>query len=214
MTRRTDAPVRLLESPELSATERALLESARAVPPVQYDVAAGAARLHASLDALAAAGGTGVAAKSAMTLTKLALVLVPTLGMIGVGVGYYVLHRHDAVTPTVAQMVAIDAMPHAAVAPAVVPEPAPQEKVPEVVPVVRAKAPAIREDEAAPQAFQPVPHAGGCVQCGRCACGSRGCARANRNARARAASTGGDASARPAASRSANAATGEAERLA
>ena len=81
-------PIRLLEDPQLSAAERALLEAGRTVAPVHYDVAAGAVRFHAAIaGAGAAAGAAGAAAigKTA-TLIKLGIVFAATLAL---GAAYY-----------------------------------------------------------------------------------------------------------------------------
>lgn len=82
----TRPPIRLLESADASPAERALLEAGRTVPPVHYDVAAGAAQFQASLQGLSAT--STVAAVKTATLTKLAAVLVPTLGVLAT---YYAL---------------------------------------------------------------------------------------------------------------------------
>jgi hypothetical protein len=67
------APIRLLESRELSALEHTLLEAGRSVPPVHYDVAAGATRLRAALavagDPSGTVAGQPVAPLEAATLT-------------------------------------------------------------------------------------------------------------------------------------------------
>ncbi len=93
----TEPPIRLLEGTEASAAERALLEAGRSVPVVHYDVTAGAAKLHAALQAAAGAGApvatTTTALAKTATLTKLAVVLVPTLGA---AAAYYAMRATPA----------------------------------------------------------------------------------------------------------------------
>lgn len=85
----TRPPIRLLEGTEASAAERALLEAGRSVPVVRYDVAAGAAKLQAALQgASTAAPATTTALAKTATLSKLAVLLVPTLGAVA---AYYVM---------------------------------------------------------------------------------------------------------------------------
>jgi hypothetical protein len=86
-------PIRLLEGPEASDLERSLLEAARSTAPVEYDVAAGAARFRTQLAALAAAGavtagaGSGVALRGKALLAKVAFKVVLGLAMGGVFAG-------------------------------------------------------------------------------------------------------------------------------
>jgi hypothetical protein len=83
------APVRLLDQGNLSEHERALLESAQASAPVEYDVEAGAARFRSALTALTAAGaaaatvhgvqaanGAGAAASKALLVKLVAKLLL------------------------------------------------------------------------------------------------------------------------------------------
>jgi hypothetical protein len=79
-------PIRLLESSELSVTERSLLEAGRSVPPVHCDVAAGAARFRASLDALALAPAPPALgpAKLIETIPWVAGMLLPVLALCAV----------------------------------------------------------------------------------------------------------------------------------
>ncbi len=58
-------PIRLIEQTDVSDVERSLLRAGRAGAPVEYDVAAGAARLRAQLAALGAAGALATAAGAA-----------------------------------------------------------------------------------------------------------------------------------------------------
>lgn len=58
-------PVRLIEQTDVSDVERSLLRAGRAGAPVEYDVAAGAARLRAQLATLGAAGAVATAAGAA-----------------------------------------------------------------------------------------------------------------------------------------------------
>lgn len=103
----TRPPIRLLEGTEASAAERALLEAGRSVPAVHYDVAAGAAKFQAALQVAATAAPvtTTTALVKTATLSKLALVLVPTLGAVA---AYYVMRNEApaigrAAAPTVVE---------------------------------------------------------------------------------------------------------------
>lgn len=138
----TRPPIRLLESADLSAAERALLEAGRTVPAVHYDITAGAAKFQASLQGLppgaSPATGTTTALAKTAALTKFAVVLVPTLGAVA---AYYAMRAEPRpVEPTRAPTVveqpietipAPVAMPDAEAAP----PPAPMRNV---APVVRA----------------------------------------------------------------------------
>ena len=86
-------PVRLLEGSDASDAERSLLRAGRSSAPVDYDVAAGAARFRAQLAVLAAAGavtagagaaGGGLVVRAKALLTKLAFKVV--LGLMAGGV--------------------------------------------------------------------------------------------------------------------------------
>ena len=97
----TRPPIRLLESADLSAAERAVLEAGRTLPAVHYDVAAGAAKFQASLQgvppgASPPAGTTTALAKTAV-LTKFAVVLVPTLGAVA---AYYAMRTEPPIDRT------------------------------------------------------------------------------------------------------------------
>jgi hypothetical protein len=87
-------PKRLVEGPELSDAERELLDAGRALAPVQYDVAAGAARFRAALEAAAAggaaAGGAAGAAAGVGLGLKLTLLLLVAAG---VGLGALALRQ-------------------------------------------------------------------------------------------------------------------------
>ncbi len=86
-------PIRLLEGPEASDLERSLLEAARSTAPVEYDLAAGAARFRTQLAALAAAGAvtagasSGVALRGKALLAKVAFKVVLGVAMGGVFAG-------------------------------------------------------------------------------------------------------------------------------
>jgi hypothetical protein len=87
-------PTRLWRDPSVPQAGRALLEAARRHPPVRYDVAAGAARFRAALDAVSvtqSAALTASHAKAALWL-KAASLLLPSA--VAVTAAYYVLPQH------------------------------------------------------------------------------------------------------------------------
>jgi len=75
-------PTRLLESTELSPTVRALLERGRARPAVDYDVAAGVARFHVSLEGAPSGQSLTRRLWNFSKAAKLALFLVACLSLV------------------------------------------------------------------------------------------------------------------------------------
>lgn len=117
-----EAPkARLLDDARLAASERELLEAGR-LPPVQYDVAQGAARFESTLSsggASVGAGGVGNLLSKPLVLSKLLIVLVPALGTIA---GYYALQALSAATPA-SNVVSVPVAQPRSVTPAHVPQP-------------------------------------------------------------------------------------------
>jgi hypothetical protein len=152
----TQPPIRLLEGTDASAAERALLEAGRSVPAVRYDVAAGTAKFQAALQGVATAAPaatTTMLAKTA-TLTKLAVVLVPTLGAVA---AYYAMRpapqpiastaQAVAVAPAVVESAAPEGLPTAASTPTL--ERAPQRPIdPGPAQAKPARAPIVRRETA------------------------------------------------------------------